>query len=383
MNISPKHLVESQIPQYIRENNPLLTKFMQYYYEFVENSRIQEIIQEIKKFNDIDQVDEEFLENFFEEFRTLPKSIAADKRLVAKFIYDLYKSKGTAQSTQLLFKILYGEDVSIRYPSDNILRASVGKWVEDTVLTVTLSSGDIKPTTNKIRLTDVYGQHDFEIEFFEEYASEQYRVLTHLLRSFIISDVNNIEFYTDNTLDAIGYLTNTPAGVTVVNGGSNWKVGQLIIFPSTKKSTIAQIKQVDENGAIVKTSIVQYGFGDLTDAYVVSPYDVQTDPIFTKPPELTTQEWNDTKATLLLSFDLHPNSAGYFEALDGMLSVPDIRLEDNFYYQIFSYVIETNHLISEFKESLKLIHPAGVKYFAEMKKETGIPVSYGVNRLMV
>ncbi|BCU95146.1 MAG: hypothetical protein CM15mV7_2620 [uncultured marine virus] len=61
---------------------------------------------------------------------------------VIKNIGDFYVSKGTELATQYLFKILFGENVSLFYPRDEIISPSHATWVVDTVLRAELISGD-------------------------------------------------------------------------------------------------------------------------------------------------------------------------------------------------------------------------------------------------
>ena len=61
---------------------------------------------------------------------------------VIKNISDFYISKGTELSTQYLFKIMFGEQVEIYYPRDEIISPSAATWVVDTVLRAELISGD-------------------------------------------------------------------------------------------------------------------------------------------------------------------------------------------------------------------------------------------------
>ena len=61
---------------------------------------------------------------------------------VIKNISDFYISKGTELSTQYLFKIMFGEQVDIYYPRDEIISPSAATWVVDTVLRAELIEGD-------------------------------------------------------------------------------------------------------------------------------------------------------------------------------------------------------------------------------------------------
>lgn len=65
-----------------------------------------------------------------------------DVRTSIKTIKDFYSSKGTSFSIAYLFKLLYGETVSISYPKDQIIKPSAATWSIDTILRATLVSGD-------------------------------------------------------------------------------------------------------------------------------------------------------------------------------------------------------------------------------------------------
>lgn len=62
--------------------------------------------------------------------------------LVIKKIKDFYVSKGTKKATQYLFKILFGEEVDVYYPRDEMITPSAASWVVDTILRAELVSGN-------------------------------------------------------------------------------------------------------------------------------------------------------------------------------------------------------------------------------------------------
>ncbi len=70
-----------------------------------------------------------------------------DVRTAIKSVKDFYSSKGTSFSVAYLFKLLYGEQISISYPKDQIIKPSSATWSIDTILRATLVSGD--PTNIK------------------------------------------------------------------------------------------------------------------------------------------------------------------------------------------------------------------------------------------
>jgi hypothetical protein len=130
-------LISSQLPQYLADEGPNLIAFMKAYYEWMETTgQVADASKNLLAYQDIDDTD---LDQFYEYFRRevlcqFPKDFEADKRLVAKRIKDLYKAKGTKLSFNLLFRILFNEDLDFLNPADNILRASDGRWLKENII---------------------------------------------------------------------------------------------------------------------------------------------------------------------------------------------------------------------------------------------------------
>ena len=67
---------------------------------------------------------------------------------VIKSIRDFYRSKGTKVATQYLFKILFGEEIDVFYPREELITPSAASWVVDTILRAELISGDPRNLEN-------------------------------------------------------------------------------------------------------------------------------------------------------------------------------------------------------------------------------------------
>jgi len=96
----------------------------------------------------VTNLDSLFIKEIFDKFRRqyLP-TISIDYSSVnpvqiIKQIKDYYISKGTKLATQYLFKIMFGEEVDVYYPKDEIISPSAATWVVDTILRVELISGN-------------------------------------------------------------------------------------------------------------------------------------------------------------------------------------------------------------------------------------------------
>ena len=88
-------------------------------------------IQQLLDYADVDKTISGFLTKFRNAFLTsVPDRLyeGVDKRNLTKNIKSLYQSKGTKRASEIFFKLLLNEDAEIRYPKDEMLRVSDGKW---------------------------------------------------------------------------------------------------------------------------------------------------------------------------------------------------------------------------------------------------------------
>ena len=136
-------LVSEQLPDFVREEGPKLQRFIEAYYEFLEqNGGATDGIKNLLSYQDIDTTTDSFLQYFREEiYKNVPDSALIDKRLLAKHIRSMYRAKGTEKSYNFLFRALYNEDVDFTYPGDFMLRTSDGRWSAEKYIRVTGLSG--------------------------------------------------------------------------------------------------------------------------------------------------------------------------------------------------------------------------------------------------
>ena len=88
-------------------------------------------IQQLLDYADVDKTINRFLINFRNAFLTsVPDKIhdSLERRNLTKNIKSLYQAKGTKRASEIFFKLLFNETAEIRYPKDEMLRVSDGKW---------------------------------------------------------------------------------------------------------------------------------------------------------------------------------------------------------------------------------------------------------------
>jgi hypothetical protein len=155
-------LINRQVPEFVREENPLFIAFLEAYYEYLENKQgteFNDLVKRAKDLRDLSDVDssiDDFEEAFFNMYASIvPRDIAVDKALLIKNVLPLYLAKGSENAFKLLFRMLFGSELTVTYPRTDVLRASDGKWLIENYVKVStdafgLYTGD--GTTKVFRL---------------------------------------------------------------------------------------------------------------------------------------------------------------------------------------------------------------------------------------
>jgi len=189
---------------------------------------------------DIDTTDLDKFYSYFqrEVLADFPQAILADKRLVAKKIKDLYRSKGTIASYNLLFRILYNQDVSIYKPSENILRASDGRWTQDTLIRLGAPfTGNLETALGEV----VTGQNSKAtgkilrvITVFESGIEVKQLRLTEVTGTFVdLEPVTTSGGVGGTIVNTTGPLSGVSFGSASASGGLGHQTGDTVTFSST------------------------------------------------------------------------------------------------------------------------------------------------------
>ena len=87
------------------------------------------ILNNIEQAMDIDSNSTLFLELMQKEIAAaIPRSITVNKRNLYKTIVDYYKVRGSADSIEIFFRLLFNDQVEVQYPYDKTLVPSSGSW---------------------------------------------------------------------------------------------------------------------------------------------------------------------------------------------------------------------------------------------------------------
>lgn len=231
--------VADQLPEFIKEEGELFVKFLEAYYEWMDQpDNALGASQHILEFQDIDQTLDKYVEWFLREVAPEIPQInkIRDRDTVKHFARELYRSKGTPKSYQLLFRMIFDEEIEFYYPGRDLLAPSSGTWQVDTVLRISppyvLPNGE--KTIDGISGRTIVGQTSGATAIIESLitttsAGVEIRELTlsGVEGSFKQGEVvktNTAPFYEATIFTNIGTIDT----ITITDGGAYHSVGDAV-----------------------------------------------------------------------------------------------------------------------------------------------------------
>ena len=268
--VSP--FIPQQFPAFYKEEGPNFIALVKAYYEWLESpSNALYHSRSLLDYVNVDTTEADFIQYFKNTYlHSLPESIIADKRLLVKHILDLYRSKGTPRAYELLFRILFNEEIEIYVPGDFLLKPSDGEWVIPRYIEVS-DSDYLENLIGK----QIYNSSRNATAVVE--SVNQKIINDRFMHVLYLSSIDGRFKYGERILsESVPEITlaNAPAvlgsltAVAIENGGSGFNTGDIVDITGTGingKARIAGIR--DENGK-VQFSLINGGSGYSVNAVV-------------------------------------------------------------------------------------------------------------------
>lgn len=264
-------LVESDFPQYYREEGPVLVEFIKKYYEWMESAN-NELYhsRRLLEYGDIDDTVDDFLVYFKEKYlKGIQFTTETNTRQLIKHTLDLYRTKGTERSISLLFALVFGESVSVYYPGEDIFKLSDGKWVKPKYI-------EINPKEYNINLVgkQIKGVKSKATAYVERLIRR--KIKTKYIEVLYISAING-NFTVGEKLTFDGavlkncpYMIGSTTSFDIIDGGTEFSIGDIvdIISPNgtQAKGRVANTKIVT---GIVDFTLEHGGWGYTANAEVL------------------------------------------------------------------------------------------------------------------
>jgi len=160
-----KDKVKYSVPEFVREEYSSFILFLEKYYEWMEEEDNPIHILLNANYNDIDSTTSATLDKWALQLAPKwPQSVQVDRTFLYKNIKDIYEAKGSRSSIETFFRVFYGEEVEVSYPSEFILRASDGRWQQTSSVKATAATnildgdGNIDIAANQAAVLDLAGK---------------------------------------------------------------------------------------------------------------------------------------------------------------------------------------------------------------------------------
>lgn len=338
------------LPEFFQEEFPTFQKFIDIYYQY--QSQTKEGYKKISTMKDIDEIGEKYLDAFYKVYaKDLPRFPyigMADFIRNAKYFYT---SRGSEESFRFLFRIMFGIEIDFKYPKENILRSSSGNWVQKVSIYIDVEVGDITEDIvgRKILIKSYDGSTtSLYVKGMKNVQGSLWEIeVEKFVSQPIINGSKFFAYLNPLTLEygLSGYITQTLNKFEVIDPGQDFLIGEIYNQLTPAGEISFRVTATEDLTRGIKR-IEFLSFGD--------KYDL--DYTFTIK-----------SATIRLYSSTVNRYSGYYDDTDGFLS-NNSKLQDNFFYQIFSYVIKSK-VTRELYEDLvlKLLHPAGLIMFSEFE----------------
>lgn len=258
-------LIKSQFPSIYQDESTDFILFVQKYFEWLEQEgNVLNKARNLLTYQDIDTTVDEYLIHFKEKYvKNIQFDIATNERELVKHSLDLHRSKGSERSFELFFKLVYGQDCDIYYPSRDIFKTSDNTWNREKYV-------EIQPYSNAKELVgkQVYGGSSNAVAYVEKYIRRKsldntyndLLYLTNIEGDFLIGDPIlsvNEPSYVNNPV-----IQGSVVGVTVTSGGALFSTGDIVTIESeTSNNAIGRVTQIHNRSGSVDFTYVDGGWG--------------------------------------------------------------------------------------------------------------------------
>ena len=385
--------IESLIPRQLIADAGGLIEFLKEYYKFLnQDEGPSHILNNILANRDLDTVVDAFLGLVEKELGGgFTTKLVANKTNLYKNIVQFYQAKGSTESFRLLFRLLYDTEIDISFPKEKILIASDGRWVQQTSIFIEITEGDpFDLFANIIEISTPTRVIEVEVERIKRVDETMYYEI------FITRDNNTGAIVTGATIDAYGVKATVVNSLNIgeiISKGSGFETAQYVdIVEGSGTGTKLKVSVVGDGGTLESFKFISFGVGYSSEFYgmIIPRAEVSggVDFVISTDPEADAITY-PTRAIIKFTESVLAQYQGEYSANNGFLS-DDIYLQDNRFYQQFSYLIRSSQQFDSYKNILnQTIHPAGMAAFGAFEINNTFDLSrnldalrrYFVNRL--
>lgn len=312
-------LIESQFPNFLKEQGPLFIMFVEEYYKWLEandpsfasydgavaDGNPTYHARRLLEYKDIDKTLDEFVVYIKEKYL---KNVQFDpnisNRRIVKAAHDLFSSKGSQRSLELFFQMMYGTKIEVYSPGNDILKPSDGTWVLPRYLELTQS-----PRNATFPGKMITGASSNATAFVEYVITRN--INGHFIDIAFLSNLKG-DFISGEIVSDNGILLDAPkisgslSFIDITLAGELFTVGEIVSITSAAGvEGFARVAEIDSVTGVVRFTVIDGGWGFSTTAEAtVSAKTIQVSNVTVSNTELTGFIRNETVSQNLYSFTL-------------------------------------------------------------------------------
>lgn len=228
----------------------------------------------ILEYKDIDETTEQFLLFFKEKYlKDIRFETLTNTRQLIKHALDIYRSKGTERSIDLLFRLVFGTGASVYYPGDDIFKLSDGKWNVPKYIEVSLNNNNKRFAGKQILGIDSNATAFVESVIRKNIKGKLVDILYVSNIKGVFKTYETIIVKGDNVLikekikivGSLSYLDINSSGI-----GSNYKIGDIVDVNSNYgENGKIRVTNVSSITGIVNYTLENGGYAYTKDADVL------------------------------------------------------------------------------------------------------------------
>ena len=167
-------------------------------------------IQQLLEYANVDNTIYDFLDQLRDSFMSaIPNDLATgiNKRNLIKNIRELYRAKGTSEGHKIFIRMLLDENATIKYPVEDMLRVSDGKWTFQTILRCSPGTNTIASELEGRTITgpvNIFEYVDALVAFERDKLRREDPILELLMSHWGIISIPENDYLLDNVFGRVG-----------------------------------------------------------------------------------------------------------------------------------------------------------------------------------
>ena len=271
--------IQNQFPRFYEEYGQTFIRFVEAYYEWMETEGPLYDSRRASDYQDIDTTVDRFIIYFKNKYlQNIQLETRSNVELLVKHSLDVYRSRGTIRSIDLLFRLVFGVGADVYYPFDDVIQPSSGEWIIPRYIEVS-TQDDLNKFVGREILGVTSGAQAFVESWVRKKAgSKQLDILyiSVLEGNFVLGERINTVNTPFNLLECpsvIGSLTN----INIIDGATGFDIGDILEVKGPKgygaKARVANVQQATGK---VSFTLTDGGYGYTANSSVLVSEEVLT-----------------------------------------------------------------------------------------------------------